>query len=89
MCRKVITLVVVLIIVLLKAGAQDVRDFTFSHVGPADGLCSQRIYSIKQTSDGALWWSNKDGVERYNGLSIKHYKIGNQDDLSHHAGHIT
>lgn len=89
MCRKVITLVVVLVIVLLKAGAQDVRDFTFSHVGPADGLCSQRIYSIKQTSDGALWWSNKDGVERYNGLSIKHYKIGNQDDLSHHAGHIT
>ena len=66
-----------------------VRDFTFSHVGSSEGVCSQRIFSILQTADGALWWSGKDDVERYNGLSIRHYQIGKPDVLSHQAGHIT
>ena len=56
--------------------AQEVDEFTFSHIGQADGMHSQRIYSILQTNDGALWWSSKQGVERYNGVSIKHYSLG-------------
>ena len=39
--------------------AQKVSDFTFFHIGQADGMASQRIYSILQTSDGAIWWSSK------------------------------
>ena len=55
--------------------ALEADGFTYSHLGLADGLYSQRIYSICQTKDGALWWSNKKGVERYNGMNTRHYPL--------------
>lgn len=66
--------------------AQQVSEFTFSHIGQAEGMCSQRIYSIVQTDDGALWWSSKRDVERYNGVSIKHYLLGDTSVYSDNAG---
>ena len=52
-----------LLTVCLGLHAQKIEEFTFSHIGQADGMHSQRIYSVVQTSDGALWWSSKHGVE--------------------------
>ena len=69
--------------------AQKVDDFTYTHLGLADGLCSQRIYTIRQTADGAVWWSNKDGAERFNGVSVKYYHIGKLDAYSYYAGRKT
>ena len=66
--------------------AVDVNDFTFRHLSYAEGLCSQRIYSIKQTEDGAIWWAAKNCVERYNGISIKCYKLDAPKDFSYQAG---
>ena len=66
--------------------ALDVNDFTFKHLTHSDGLCSQRIYSITQTSDGAIWWAAKNCVERYNGVSVKCYKLNVPDDVSFQAG---
>jgi len=60
----------------LRVAAQQVTDFTFSHIGQAEGMYSQRIYSIVQTDDNALWWSTKYGVDRYNGASVKKYSLG-------------
>ena len=76
---------------LLLAGpvavlAQEVGDFTFSHIGQANGMHSQRIYTIQQTNDGALWWSSNNDVERYNGVSIRHYTLGGTDAYSGVAG---
>ena len=70
----------------IQAIALDVNDFTFKHLTHSDGLCSQRIYSIKQTSDGAVWWAAKNCVERYNGVSVKCYKLNVPDALSFQAG---
>ena len=64
----------------------DVKDFTYSHLSKSDGLDNQRIYSVLQTNDGAIWWSSKHGVERYNGVSIKHYQLGELDIYSDYAG---
>lgn len=72
--------------VVLGTQAQEVSDFTFRHLGQADGMLSQRIYTIQQTSDGALWWSTKNAVERYNGVSIRHYLTGDQQVYSDFAG---
>lgn len=66
--------------------ALDVKDFTFKHLTHSDGLCSQRIYSIRQTSDGAVWWAAKNCVERYNGVSVKCYKLNVPEDVSFQAG---
>ena len=68
-----------------RLSAQKVSDFTFFHIGQADGMESQRIYSILQTSDGAVWWSSKNGVERFNGVGIRHYQLGGSD-FGEHAG---
>ena len=55
--------------------AQSVADFTFTHIGQDEGMYSQRVYSIVQTNDQAVWWSTKYGVDRYNG-SVKSYRLG-------------
>lgn len=75
--------------VALGVNAQKVQDFTYSHLGQAEGLSSQRIYSIRQTEDGAVWWSSKNGVERYNGVSVKRYQMGDLGMFSNFAGRIT
>ena len=67
--------------------ALEADSFTYSHLGLADGLYSQRIYSICQTKDGALWWSNKKGVERYNGMNTRHYPLSSGEVYSSFAGH--
>lgn len=83
--KKLIALLTLLLSVMLHTSAISVREFTFLHLGQAEGVCNQRIFSVRQTPDGALWWSNKNDIERYNGVQIKHYKLGN-DQLSNMAG---
>lgn len=73
---------ILLILIMLQlpavAAALRVSDFTFSHLGLADGLNSQRIYSLKQTDDGAVWLTTKNFVARYNGVNIEtFYLTGN------------
>lgn len=70
----------------IQSVALDVNDFTFKHLTHSDGLCSQRIYSIKQTTDGALWWAAKNCVERYNGVDVKCYKLNTPEGVSFQAG---
>lgn len=81
--------IIAALLLLLAQGrvtAQEVGGFTFSHIGQAEGMHSQRVYGIVQTSDGALWWSTKNDVERYNGVTIKHYTLGDPDIFSDYAG---
>lgn len=70
----------------LTVSAQSVEDFTYQHLGQKEGLSSQRIFSLQQTLDGAIWWSAKNSVERYNGVSVKHYQLGKASAVSILAG---
>ena len=83
---RLTTIALLLLTNLCVMMSQEVNEFTFSHIGQADGMFSQRVYSILQTSDGALWWATKNNVERYNGVTIKHYTLGNPDIFSDYAG---
>ena len=77
--RKLLAAKTLLILILLTqpafAAALRVSDFTFSHLGLADGLNSQRIYSLKQTEDGAVWLTTQSFVARYNGVSIENFNL--------------
>ncbi|MBO7610279.1 MAG: hypothetical protein J6S96_08785 [Muribaculaceae bacterium] len=85
--RRYIAILITLLITYATAiNAQSVDEFTYSHLGQAEGMSSQRVYSILQTPDGALWWATKRGVERYNGVGIKHYNLGNPLIFSSFAG---
>lgn len=75
-----------LTMMVLGSRSQELNQFTYSHLGMEDGMHSQRVYSILQTNDGAIWWGTKNGVERYNGVTIRHYQLGEQDKYSNDAG---
>lgn len=65
------------------AAALHVNDFTFSHLGLTDGLNSQRIFSLKQTDDGAVWLTTQSFVARYNGVSIEDFNL--TDNISKYS----
>lgn len=72
---RMLLVVVIMLQLPSIAVALRVSDFTFSHLGLVDGLNSQRIYSLKQTDDGAIWLTTQSFVARYNGVSIKNFDL--------------
>ena len=85
-CERFLLSVLLCLLCGVQAIALDVNDFTFKHLTHSDGLCSQRIYSITQTGDGAIWWAAKNCVERYNGVVVRCYKLNAPEDVSYQAG---
>lgn len=76
----------------VTAGAQHGYDrgmFAFGHLGTDEGLASQRIYSILEGSDGAMWFSSKNGVDRYNGWQVKNYELKTSRQFSGAGGRNT
>jgi ligand-binding sensor domain-containing protein len=53
--------------------------FDMRYVGHAEGLGSERIYSIAEDKYGAIWIATKAGVDRYNCQTVKNYHL--QDDF--------
>lgn len=41
------------------------------------GLSSQKVYSIIEDRDGAVWIGTKSGVDRFNGRKLKNYLLEN------------
>ena len=40
--------------------AIEANEFSVQRLTNTEGLCSQQIYSVKQTPDGAIWWASKN-----------------------------
>ena len=73
---------------VLPIKALQVADFTFFHLSKTNGLDNQRIFSICQTSSGAVWWSSMTGVGRYNGSKVKNFILDAQTPFSHMGGRV-
>ena len=52
------------------------NQFRYDHLGFANGLKSQRVYSMVEGRHGEMWFSMKNGVARYNGQLLKNYTLG-------------
>ena len=72
----------------LPVRALEVRGFTFSHLGKEEGLANQRIFAISQTPSGALWWASMTGVGRYNGSTVRNYRLDESTPYSHLGGRV-
>ncbi|MDO4164649.1 MAG: ATP-binding protein, partial [Bacteroides sp.] len=48
---------------------------TYRYIGVEEGLSNRRIFDIKKDSTGYMWFLTNEGVDRYNGKEIKHYKV--------------
>lgn len=67
--RKVLTVLLVILLSCLWAGAQQYRLFTLD-----DGLCGTRINQVFQDSRGMIWVATETGLSRYDGARIVSFK---------------
>lgn len=79
---------ILLFILNLSVKALNVNDFTFSHIGSAEGIANQRVFSLRSAQDKSLWWTTKNGVDRYNGTVIDHYILGANNSFGSLAGRV-
>ena len=48
---------------------------TYKYIGVEDGLSNRRIYNIQKDRQGYMWFLTSEGMDRYNGHDIRHYKL--------------
>jgi ligand-binding sensor domain-containing protein len=56
-------------------------DLKFDHISVEQGLSQDIVWSIAQDKQGFMWFATENGLNRYDGYSIKVYKH-NQHDLT-------
>mgnify|MGYP000659153861 CR=1 FL=1 len=52
---------------------------TYNYIGVEDGLSNRRVYAIQKGPKGYMWFLTNEGIDRYNGKDIKHYKLIEED----------
>ncbi|MBO4635083.1 MAG: helix-turn-helix domain-containing protein [Bacteroidales bacterium] len=69
----------ILMLTTLLAATQlraiDATQFSSIHLGRDQGLVNQHVFSLCQSADGVVWWSSKHSVYRYNGHSVRPYRL--------------
>lgn len=73
---------------LQAKGKIDHSAFMYDHIGTADGLSSQRVYSMVEDKYGGVWIGIKNGVARYNGRTLHNYTLGDADKRGDTGGII-
>lgn len=58
------------------------------HMSNADGLSSQRVYSIVEDRNHAIWISTKSGIDRYNGQHMRNYRLSDEHNYGDLAARI-
>lgn len=64
---------ILLVGLLLTLGAK-ANDVYFRHLGVQDGLAQVNILSIYQDTVGVMWFGSSEGLNRYNGASVKVFR---------------
>ena len=48
---------------------------TYKYIGMEDGLSNRQVYAIEKDRKGYMWFLTPEGIDRYNGKELKHYKL--------------
>jgi len=75
--KKIILALMAAFVPLMLPAAS--ADFWFRHFSVEDGLSSNSVRAIVQDKYGFLWFGSDDGLNRYDGVSIKLYKRNPQE----------
>lgn len=70
--KSLIIIIFAIISIVAKAELTN-KMFEIRHVGYAEGLSNQRVFSIVEDGEGVIWISTKTGIDRFNGHSVKNY----------------
>ncbi|WP_294470519.1 response regulator [uncultured Bacteroides sp.] len=47
----------------------------YRHIGTQNGLGDHKIYRVLKDSLGYMWFLTNEGIDRYNGKFVKHYRL--------------
>lgn len=61
-------------------------NFRMDNLSTLNGLSSDRVYSVLEGRDGAIWIGTKNGVDRYNGSLVKNYYMPTNSPFSDASG---
>ena len=61
---------------------------TYKYIVVEHGLSNLRIFDIQKDSIGYMWFLTNEGIDRYNGKDIKHYKLIEEDKKSNSPIHL-
>lgn len=90
--RRVITVGIALLLGLVPtAGAAEVTpvEYTAKSIGVSEGLSNQRAYKVCCDARGAIWIATLDGIDRWNGRTMKHYVLESDMKFSDASGRTT
>lgn len=68
--------------------ASEINISDMFHYRQIDGMGSERVYSIVEGKDRAVWMGTRTGVERYNGSNFKHYDLSDNLQRGDYAGRV-
>lgn len=72
--KHIITLILCVTVITAKAELTN-NMFEIRHIGYAEGLSSQRVFSIIEDNHSVMWIATKARIDRYNGNIIKSYTL--------------
>ncbi len=65
------------VVIAKDAYSKDVNPYSFTAFGTIQGLKHNQIRCLMQDRSGNLWFSNDDGVTRYDGKYLSHFSVKN------------
>ncbi len=74
--KKIILAIIACVVPLILPAAS--TDFWFRHFSVEDGLSSNSVRAIMQDKYGFMWLGTDDGLNRYDGVSVKVYNLNPQ-----------
>lgn len=66
-------LILLLAVVWPVRGVNRNRPLNMEILSVADGLSSNRVYAVTQDRAGYIWFGTENGLDRYDGKTIRHY----------------
>ena len=73
MKKNIITFVALIIGLICRAQTVD-ENYYFKSLSSQNGLSQNTVSAILQDSKGFMWFGTKDGLDRYDGVSYRHFK---------------
>jgi len=73
-CPLVLCISVILLLLISSVSLAQLNQYAFEQLTIEDGLSQNFIYSMEQDHRGFLWFSTKDGLNRYDGYEFRKYK---------------
>lgn len=56
--------------------------YNMETISVTDGLCSNNVYAVVQDQVGYMWFGTDNGLDRYDGKTLKHYVHDSENNFS-------